>query len=125
MATTALKVTATQNMLRYLVTSVDEGGGIVNIPQATLIADCAAGNLKALFTSPLTEPVPGPGSDSWAHLYKDGRLTVVLNGWGVGLIPVPSAYEFRVVSEVNELSISLQEAASVMVEIRFDHSLGR
>lgn len=125
MATTQV-ISATQELLRILVVSAASEGDAVDIPQATLVSDCAAGPLKEFFRSPLTGPPHGPDAEVWAQIHEDARLSVNVNSFGL----TPSAdnsYIFEVVSGVNVLHLSMggTTGTRMIVELRFNHSIAR
>ena len=114
-------------MLRLLVTSAaSEGADSIDITQALLVSNSAAGPLKELFTSPLTEPRPGPGVAAWQNLHEDARLSVKITGFSLNASE-SNSYVFEVVSSVNVLHIECSgtQGAECIVELTFNHSLNR
>ncbi len=124
MATDAV-LAATPHMLRLLVTGVSsEGGDLVNIPQATLVADCAAGPLKELLAAPLFGPSP-PAAADWSSMQEDPRLSVTLAGFGATPSLLNNSYQFHVVSSTNVLTVTCDSLADLIIELKFNHSIDR
>jgi len=104
---------ADQHMLRIQVSGA---AGDNDYTQASLIAACAPGPLKDLFTNPLAEPPPGSGVASWAALYTDARLSVTVT-------PGSSAASagvggFRFLGSPNVFRMTLTSGACVF-ELRY------
>ena len=114
---------ATQHMLRLFVTGqVGEGGDHVDIPQATLVADCAAGPLKEFLAAPLFGPDHVAG---WTSLQGDPHLSVALMPFGDTGFSIDNSYAFLVVSSTNVLRIHCDNASTLIVELKYNHSIDR
>ena len=120
---TPIILVKTQHMLRLSFdNNSGEGTGVGDITQADLVAACAPGPLRALFANPFAESDTG-GVSAWTDLESDARLSVhVANA---GEAPVGSGYEFISPGSVNTLRVSVAQSGIAIVELRFDHTIGR
>lgn len=114
---------ATQHMLRLLVTGqVGEGGDSIDIPRATLAADCAAGPLKEFLAAPFFAP---PVVAGWTSMQGDPRLSVTLTPFGASGFSINNSYAFLVVSSTDVLRILCDNASTLVVELKYNHSIDR
>ena len=114
---------ATQHMLRLLVTgTVGEGGDHVDILRTALAADCAAGPLKEFLAAPFFAP---PIAAGWTSMQGDPRLSVTLTPFGASGFSIGNSYAFLVVSSTDVLRILCDNADTVIVELRYNHSIDR
>lgn len=120
MALVITPIAATPHMLRLEAVNAGEGNATATITQTALIAACAAGPLKSLFTNPFAEAgPPGPGVAAWTSLFLDKRLSI--SQYPLGAVPNTAALDW--VLTPNALSIT--SAGTVIIELRYDHTLVR
>ncbi len=120
MALVITPIAATPHMLRLSAVNAGEGNATNTITETALVAACAAGPLKSLFTTPFAEAgPPGPGVSTWPNLFADKRLSVSQYPLGAGT----NVAALDWVTTPNALSITA--AGTVIIELRYDHTLSR
>lgn len=110
---------ATQHMLRYLFSPL--GATTDNeLTQARMIADAAAGPLKAhLQEIALTDTATWNGIDTNKKL--DFTVNIIPNG----ATPPVASYLYTQSGGANVLQLAATAAGAVVVELRYEHSIVR
>jgi hypothetical protein len=110
---------ATQHMLRYLFSPL--GPATDNeLTQARMIADAAAGPLKAhLQEIALTDTA------TWNGLDTNEKLDFTVNIIPNGPTPPAASYLYTQSAGANVLQLASTAAGAVIVELRYDHSFVR
>lgn len=96
--------------LRYLLTAADAGAQ--NLTQTTMLADAAAGPLKAKLNT---------GSGVWVGLDFDEDVSVNVSPHGS--TPALVGYQWVIAGPDRVLQLVAAAAGDAMIEVRFNHSI--
>lgn len=105
---------ATQHMLRYLFTLSANPNG--DLTQNKLKADAAPGPLKAKLSRSYTGP-------EWENLLSDPDLSITVVPYNQGTSTFNASYAYR--SMQNRIELTVAGQRTVVVEIRFNHSIDK
>jgi len=120
---TLTKQCASSNMLRYVATASGAGSDTTALTQARLLADCAAGQLKAKLGS--SELTTGGSSAivAWDQLQLDPELSIYISPQATS--PAVIGYTFAHPGADNIIELTSLAAGSAFIEIRFNPTADR